>query len=113
MSQHRVQRMADLLQRELTTLLMHEARDPRIKLATVSSVDLSRDLGHATVRISYLGDDDGRDECIEAIRRAAGFFRSSLAPRLKVRRVPELNFVPDLGAEHSQRINELLEGLDS
>lgn len=104
--------MADLLQRELTALLMHEARDPRIRLATVSSVEMSRDLSHATVRVSYLGDDEGRDECIEAIRKAAGFFRSSLAPRLKVRRVPELNFVADLGAEHSQRINALLEELD-
>lgn len=112
MSQHRVQRMSDLIQRELTSLLLREARDPRMKLASVSSVELSRDLGHATVRISYLGDDDGRDECIEAIRKASGFFRSSLAPRLKIRRVPELTFVPDLGPEHSQRIHQILEDLD-
>ena len=112
MTSHRVQRVADVIQRELTSLLLHEVRDPRIQLATVSGVDLSRDLSHATVRISYLGDEESRDECIEAIQKASGFFRSALAPRLQVRRVPELKFIADLGAEHSQRIHDLLEELD-
>lgn len=83
-----------------------------MKLATVSGVEVSGDLGHATVRISYLGEDDKRDECLEAIRRASGFFRSALAPKLNLRRVPELKFVADRGAEHSQRIHRLLEELD-
>ncbi len=112
MSQHRVHRVSDLLIRELNELLRREVRDPRMSMAQVTSIDLSRDLSHATVRVSYLGDEDARDECIAALEKARGFFRSKLAPRLQLRRVPELNFVPDRGAEHSQRIHDLLEELD-
>ncbi|MEM1248933.1 MAG: 30S ribosome-binding factor RbfA [Acidobacteriota bacterium] len=112
MAQHRTQRVADLIQREITDLLLREVRDPRMKLATVSGVEVSGDLGHATVRISYLGEEDAREECLDAIRGASGFFRSALAPKLQLRRVPELKFVVDRGAEHSQRIHELLEELD-
>ncbi len=48
----RLDRLADLVRAELAVLLQREVRDPRVGLATVTRVDLSRDLGHAVIHIS-------------------------------------------------------------
>ncbi len=62
------------------------------------------------VRVSILADEEERAATVEALNRAAGFFRTQLAHRLRhLRRVPALDFHLDRGPEHSQRISELLE----
>ncbi len=105
-------RVADLLQRELSDIIRRDVRDPRVGLASVSSLKVGRDLGHAKVQISVLDEDDeARQEAIDALTNARGFIRSLLARRVQLRTVPQLSFHLDRGAEHSQRINELLESL--
>lgn len=108
----RQERVADLLQRELSDIIRRDVRDPRVGLASVSSLKVGRDLGHAKVQISVLDDDENaRLEAIDALTNARGFIRSLLARRVHLRTVPQLSFQLDRGAEHSQRINELLESL--
>ena len=108
----RSDRVADLVRGELAAIIQHEMRDPRVKLTTVSGVTVSRDLSHADVRVSVLGEDSHREESLEALKRAAGFIRSQLAKKVRLRTVPELHFSLDRGAEHSQHISKILEDLD-
>ena len=109
----RTQRTEDLLRAELADLLLRETRDPRLQAVHISSVEVSADLGHARVLVSVLANEAERTEVLEALERAAGFFRSALARRLKhMRRTPSLAFDIDRGAEHSQRIQELLENAE-
>ncbi|MCP3960566.1 MAG: 30S ribosome-binding factor RbfA [bacterium] len=108
----RMHRVADLLRGELSSIIQHEMRDPRVKLATVSGVTVSRDLSHAEVRISVLGEDEKRQDCLRALERAQGYIRTLLAQRVRLRAVPEMVFKLDRGAEHSLRISEILEGID-
>lgn len=107
----RQERVADLLRRELSEIIRRDVRDPRVGLVTVSGLSVGRDLSHAKVSVSVLGEDEERDAAIEALQRAKGFIRSLLAKRVRLRTVPELSFQLDRGAEHSQRINEILESL--
>jgi ribosome-binding factor A len=107
----RTDRVSDLLRAELSDLLLREIHDPRVKLASVTGVEVTTDLKRAIVRISVLGDDAQRQETIEGLRHARGFLRTELARRLRLRATPELNFELDRGAEHSQRISDILEGL--
>ncbi|HEV8582014.1 MAG TPA: 30S ribosome-binding factor RbfA [Thermoanaerobaculia bacterium] len=107
----RTDRVADLLRAELSSLLLREVHDPRVKLASVTEVDVSPDLRRAVVKISVLGDDQQRLETIEGLRHARGFLRTELAHRLRLRATPELVFELDRGAEHSQQISDLLESL--
>lgn len=109
----RTDRVADLLRAELAEIIRLELRDPRIGLATVSRVTVSRDLGHAEVLVSVLGEDDAREQSVAVLASAKGHIRRLLARRVRLRTVPELNFHLDRGAEHSQRISEILENLDS
>ncbi len=104
--------MEDLLRTELSELLLRSARDPRFADVRIAQVDVSPDLGHALVRVSVLADESRRAEIEAALQRAAGYFRNRLAQRLRhMRRVPDLRFRIDRGAEHSQRITDLLENL--
>jgi len=107
----RTQRVGELLQAEISQLLLRSVQDPRVRMTSVAAVDVSPDLRRAIVRVSVL-DDNQREESLEALRHAAGFLRRQLAHRLRHMRVtPELIFEIDRGAEHSQRISDLLERL--
>lgn len=108
----RTERVAETLRAALSSIIQSDVRDPRVSLASVSTVLVSRDLGHARVLVSVLGEDEARTACIEALQRAKGFVRSQLARRVHLRTVPELVFELDRGAEHSQHMNDLLEKLD-
>lgn len=108
----RTDRVADLLRAELAAIIQREVRDPRVHLTTVTGLTVSRDLSHAEVRISALGSDEERQASLEALIRAKGYIRRLLAQRVRLRTVPELAFELDRGAEHSQRISEILEDLD-
>ena len=109
----RTDRMSDLLRAELSDLVLREVHDPRVKLASITSVDVTPDLRRATVRVSVLlGDDKQREEAIEGLRHARGFLRTELSHRLRTRMTPELVFELDRGAEHSQKISDLLESLN-
>lgn len=92
-------------------LLRGEVRDPRVSLVTLSAVEVTRDLSHATIRVVPHGDDAARDAAVEGLQRAAGFLRHLVAQQITTRIVPELHFVRDRGFEHAARIDELLAGL--
>ena len=107
----RTEKIGDLIRAELADLIRRELRDPRVGLATVNRVDVSRDLSHATVQVSALGDEDARQAAVRGLESARGFLRRELARRLSLRTTPELRFELDRGAEHSQRISDLLDDL--
>lgn len=107
----RTQRIGDLVRAELSTLVQREMRDPRVALATISSVEVTADLRYARVRVSALGEEARRLETISALENARGFLRRELAHRLDLRVTPELRFELDRGPEHSQHISDLLDTL--
>lgn len=107
----RTDRLGDLIRTELSELLRREMRDPRVALATVTTVEVSADLSHATIKVSALGEEAARQETVRALQHAKGFLRRELARRLDLRLTPELHFQLDRGAEYSQRISEILDSL--
>lgn len=107
----RTDRVGDLLRAELAELLAREVNDPRARGAIVTSVDPSPDLKSAQVLVSVMGTDEEREEAVGALRGAAGFLRSRLGRKVRLKNIPELRFQLDRGAEHSQRISDLLESL--
>ena len=107
----RTDRMADLLRAEISDLLLRSVHDPRIKLVSVTDIDVSPDLRRAVVRVSLLGGEEERQATLAALRHAKGFLRTELSHRLRTRVTPELVFELDRGAEHSQKISDLLESL--
>ncbi len=110
-SSRRPEQVAETLRQVVADALMREVRDPRVGFITVTSVQVTGDLSHATVLVSVPGDDAAKGRALDGLRSAAGFLRSRAARTLTTRTVPELHFELDKGLEHAARINELLAGI--
>ena len=109
MSTARLARIADQIQRELSELVRLELRDPRVKLVTITGVEISRDQSHAKVWFTMLGSPEDAQACGEGLSRAAGFLRAGLAHRLSTRTVPELHFAYDDSIERGVRLSRLID----
>ncbi|MGA9851620.1 MAG: 30S ribosome-binding factor RbfA [Gammaproteobacteria bacterium] len=101
-------RIAGLLQRELSELIRREVKDPRVHLVTVTSVDVSPDISHAKVLISVLGAEGPQPEVVAALNHAAGFLRHNLGRTLKLRSIPELRFSYDEVLDRAARLEALI-----
>ena len=107
----RQKRLADLIRGAISEILQRGLKDPRVRLVTISDLEVSRDLSTARVKVSVLGDDEQREQCMKGLHSARGYMRSQLASKVRLRTVPELRFELDRGAEHSEHIHALLEEL--
>ncbi len=108
----RVRRVAALVHREMARLIASELSDPRVTLATVTAVKLSRDLRVATVYVRGGGEGDGGgvgEGVVDALRGADKFLRRELARRLNLRVTPELRFHLDRTPERGARLARLIE----
>lgn len=108
MNKRRGEKLAEEIKREISAILMEDTKDPRLKMVTVTRVEISNDLGHARVFVSVLGDEDRQKEALQGLERAQGFIRSEVGSRIRLRQVPELDFVLDRSIEHGIRIASLL-----
>lgn len=109
MSTARLARIADQIQRELSELVREELRDPRVKMVTITGVEVSRDQSHAKVWFTTLGNAEDAGACGEGLSRASGFLRAGLAHRLSTRTVPELHFSYDDSIERGVRLSRLID----
>ena len=106
----RMGRVNELIREELSVLLLHELKDPRIvAMTTVTHVETSPDLEHARVYVSVMGTDEERAGAMQGLKSAEGFLRRSLAGRVKMRRVPALNFALDTSMEEGAQMLELID----
>jgi len=112
-NRRRVQRLNQLLREELSRLIRREVKDPRVEGVTVTGVDVSGDLRHAKVHVRTLGDETPVEDAIEGLRSAEGYLRGTLGRELRIRRIPELEFEADRTLERAQRIEELLQQVET
>lgn len=107
----RTQRIGDQMQRELAQLIRREVKDPRVGLVTITAVDVSRDVGHAKVFITVMGQDSADDikQSIKVLNSAAGFLRMQLGKEMKLRSVPQLHFHYDESVTRGAHLSALIE----
>lgn len=107
----RSHRVAEFIQREIADLIRSEMRDPRVsEMVTISSVEVTRDLGTAKIHYTVMNAQEGEIEATDkALKNAAGFLRKKLAPRLNTRSVPQLRFYYDDSIEHGAHMSALID----
>lgn len=110
MPQHqRSDRVAAAIREEVANFLAEGVKDPRVTaLVTVTGVEMTRDLRHAKVFVSIMGEDSQRASTIEGLTSVQGFLRSRLARSLSLRVAPEVQFVMDESVARAARIETLL-----
>jgi ribosome-binding factor A len=107
----RLDRVNQLVREEISHMIQRELKDPRLGFVTVTEVAVAPDLRSAKVFVSVLGDDAQWKGSLAALQSARGFIRNWLAPRLRLRAVPDLTFLPDRSMAHAAHIQTVLERL--
>jgi ribosome-binding factor A len=105
----RAHRVGDQIQRELADLLKNDVKDPRVGPITVTAVDVTADLSHATIRFTHLAGKEHSEAAVAALSRTAGFLRSELSHRLNLYSVPQLHFAYDDSIESGMRMSQLID----
>lgn len=105
----RTQRVAELIQHELARLIQTEIGDPRLKLVTVTAVQVSRDLSYAKIYITQPVDESQMTLTVKLLNKAAKHLRYRLAPLVKLRTMPELKFVYDASIRHGSHLSAIID----
>jgi len=105
----RADRVSGLIQEVLSELLKKKIHDPRLAMATISSVKMSRDLKLARIYFTIYGDRQKSEAAAQGFESARGFIKRSLAPRLGLRYMPDLKFFFDESFDYGSHIDQLLE----
>lgn len=103
----RARRIAEQIRQELAEILWREMKDPRVAGVTLTAVEVSRDLEHAKVWFTVMSGEPADVE--KALRHAAGFLRSELAHRMRMRLVPSLKFLYDESVTRGAHLSELID----
>lgn len=113
MSSQRPSRVGEQIREDLTELLTREVHDPGIGFLTITRVDVTSDLQNARVYYTTLGDEQARKQTGRALGRATPFLRRQLGNRLRLRRIPELQFFYDENVERLDRVERILQELEA
>ena len=107
----RPERVADFMRKELSQVMQQKMRDPRVGLASITDVEVSRDLSHAKVFVTVLGTDSAEEakEILQVLNKAAGFFRSQVAKSHSMRITPTIRFYFDESIHRGQQLSSLID----
>ena len=109
----RQERVKELLKREISDILWRELRDPRLGFVTIIDAEVTKDLQHAVIFVSVMGDDEQKAESLKVLQNASRYIRGEFGRRVSMKVTPELSFKFDTGVEHGMRMFELLQKVKS
>jgi ribosome-binding factor A len=104
----RPDRLGDQIRAEISELLAREVHDPGVGFITITRVQVTTDLQIAHIYYTTMADEAARKQTAKALTRVLPFLRRQLAGRLRLRRVPELDFRFDRSIEHQDRVERLI-----
>ena len=111
---HRIERVNNLIRREISELLQRQVKDPRLgNFVTVTEVSASPDLRYAKIFVCCINSRGKKQEILSGLAAASGFLRNELASRLKLRRIPELSFQWDDSIERGTHLLELIDQVNA
>ena len=105
----RQEKIQELLKEEISEILRREFKDPRLGFITVIDTEVTPDLRHAKVWVSVMGSDEERAENMKVLKHAQHFARQAFGRRVKMKTLPEIEFVLDTSVDKGMRIFELLQ----
>jgi ribosome-binding factor A len=109
----RIARVAELIKREVSQMLLNGIKDDRVGagMVSVTDVDVSGDLQHAKVYVSIYGTEEAKAQTMAGLKSATGYVRSELGHRIRLRRTPEVVFQEDRSIERGTRVLSLINQL--
>ncbi|MEJ5341224.1 MAG: 30S ribosome-binding factor RbfA [Thermogutta sp.] len=108
MSSRRALKLAEAVRHVVSSAILFELKDPRVRDVTVTYVEVSEDLRFAKVHVSVMGDEKRQRLTLRGLQSAAGFLQAKCAEKIETRWTPKLTFVLDQGVKHSIEISRIL-----
>lgn len=109
----RSERVSELILEEVSWVIRNEVKDPGVGFITLTRVDMTPDLRHASIYVSIMGGDRAKRRGLRALNRARGYIRSALGRRVRLKYLPEIRFVLDRSLERVKRIDDILRELSA
>ncbi len=107
----RSEKVADLIQKEISQMLVKSIKDPRIGFVTITKVTVSEDCRFAKVYFSVAGTLAERESSVKGLDSAKGYVRKELGRRLHLRYTPEISFQFDPSIEYAIHMEELIQSI--
>jgi len=107
----RIDRINQLVKREIGIIIQQELQDPRFQFVSVTQVKVSPDLQNAWIGFSFLGDKSQAQDVQKALRHAAGLVRHLVSQRIDLKHTPRLEFVYDPSLDYSAGVGAILEDI--
>lgn len=108
MSSRRIAKVSEAVREQVSTSILFELKDPRVKYVTVTGVEVSPDLRSAKVHVSVMGDEKTQRLTLQGLRSARGFLQAKIAEHLQLRWTPILQFQLDEGVKRSIEASRIL-----
>lgn len=108
MAKVRVEKLQELMKQEISDIIFHELKDPRIGFVTVTSVACTEDLREAKIYVSVMGDEKKARDTLNGLNSSLGFVRREIGKRIRLRFTPEISFALDTSLNYSDHIQRLL-----
>src|SRR3989338_5003134 len=105
----RIDKVNEAVKREISSIVQKEVKDPRLNFVTIAEVDVSKDLQHARVYYSVLGNESKAKSAQIGLDSAKGFVLKLVGQRVRMRYTPEIEFIFDTSIRYGARIDEVLE----
>jgi len=107
----RATRVGDLILREIADVILRRVKDPRVRGATLTGINLSNDMKHARVYYSTIGGEEAIVEVQAGLDSAKGFIKRQIGFRMELKYIPDIVFMHDPSLEKGQRMEKLLQEL--
>ncbi len=105
-------RVGELIQQDLSDIILRGLRDPRVGFVTLMSVDVTTDLRIAKVYFTVMGEDADIEQTQKGLESASAYLRRELGKRLKLRHVPELTFIFDKSVAYGNHIEKIIQQIE-
>ncbi len=104
----RAERISGKIQQVITELLNRKMQDPRVEMATISSVKMTPDLRVANIYVTVFGNQERIDNALIGFRNSKGFIKKSIAPKLGLKYMPDLKFFYDDSFDKAAQMDKLI-----
>jgi ribosome-binding factor A len=105
----RPQRLALQIQHEISLMISRDMKDRRVGFVTITGVQLSPDLRHAKIFISFMGSEAEKKESLDTLNHANGWIRHELGQRIRTKFLPEITFAIDTSQDYGEHIDKLID----
>lgn len=105
---HRPEKVAEEIKHRLNSAMSKDLMELNLGLVTISKVLMTPDLRIAKVYVTFLGNKEPVEKCLDRINYRKKHIRFLLAKNLKMKYIPELNFYYDDTLDYADKINKLL-----